>query len=357
MIKEYRVPLPLTVEEYKRAQLYMVAKFSREHTQSGEGVQIVENKPYTDANGSGQYTKKIIFIGSRLPYWIKSLLPVSMLQVVETAWNAYPYCKTVYTCPFLGDKFSIKIETRYEGDNGSRENVLSLSAKDLASRQVELVDIIEPLSDQSKYNKEEDPTLFLSKKTGRGKLTPGWYKSCTPIMCSYKVVTVEFKTWFLSSKVESYIHSVIKQILLLGHRQAFCWLDEWYDLTLEQIREIEEKTKIFLDKKLAASEGQIVLDTDSDDSDILVTDTADLKITPTPTATPTNPPTTNTPTINTPATNTPATNTPATNTPATNTPATNTLTADTVTTNTPTNTKEATQTNCATNNVVQIAPQ
>jgi hypothetical protein len=32
LIKEYRIPLPLTVEEYKIAQLYMIAKKSREET-------------------------------------------------------------------------------------------------------------------------------------------------------------------------------------------------------------------------------------------------------------------------------------------------------------------------------------
>ena len=32
LIKEYRIPLPMTVEEYKIAQLYMIAKKSREET-------------------------------------------------------------------------------------------------------------------------------------------------------------------------------------------------------------------------------------------------------------------------------------------------------------------------------------
>ena len=32
LIKEYRIPLPLTVEEYRIAQLYMIAKKSREET-------------------------------------------------------------------------------------------------------------------------------------------------------------------------------------------------------------------------------------------------------------------------------------------------------------------------------------
>jgi hypothetical protein len=35
LIKEYRIPLPMTVEEYRIAQLYMIAKKSREETKVG----------------------------------------------------------------------------------------------------------------------------------------------------------------------------------------------------------------------------------------------------------------------------------------------------------------------------------
>ena len=32
------------------------------------------------------------------------------------------------------------------------------------------------------------------------------------------------------------------------HRQIFCWMDQWYGLTIEDIRAIEEKTKHELDQ-------------------------------------------------------------------------------------------------------------
>ena len=35
LIKEYRIPLPLTVDEYKIAQLYMIAKKSRQESKVG----------------------------------------------------------------------------------------------------------------------------------------------------------------------------------------------------------------------------------------------------------------------------------------------------------------------------------
>lgn len=51
----------------------------------------------------------------------------------EEAWNAYPYTKTRYTCPFV-EKFSLEIETYYFADNGHQENVFKLTGSDLRNR-------------------------------------------------------------------------------------------------------------------------------------------------------------------------------------------------------------------------------
>ncbi len=38
LIKEYRIPLPMSVEEYRIAQLYMIAKKSREETKVSDAI-------------------------------------------------------------------------------------------------------------------------------------------------------------------------------------------------------------------------------------------------------------------------------------------------------------------------------
>jgi len=66
------------------------------------GVEILVNEPYSDGpGGEGQFTHKIYHVGSHLPGWFKSLLPKSALTVEEEAWNAYPYTKTRFKCPFV----------------------------------------------------------------------------------------------------------------------------------------------------------------------------------------------------------------------------------------------------------------
>jgi hypothetical protein len=59
------------------------------------------------------------------------------------------------------------------------------------------------------YKLEEDPSKFKSTKTDRGPLEGGdWDKRIKPVMCCYKLVTVEFKWWGLQGKIEKFIHRV-----------------------------------------------------------------------------------------------------------------------------------------------------
>lgn len=57
------------------------------------------------------------------------------MMTEEEAWNAYPYTKTRYTCPFV-DKFSAEIETYYFPDDGHQDNVFNLEGSDLRNRIV-----------------------------------------------------------------------------------------------------------------------------------------------------------------------------------------------------------------------------
>ena len=60
-------------------------------------------------------------------------------------------------------------------------------------------------------------------------------------MCSYKLVTVSFEVWGLQTRVEDYVQRVIREVLLVGHRQAVAWLDQWFEMTEEDVRKYEEE--------------------------------------------------------------------------------------------------------------------
>uniref|UniRef100_A0A8C0VQN1 Phosphatidylinositol transfer protein membrane associated 2 n=1 Tax=Cyanistes caeruleus TaxID=156563 RepID=A0A8C0VQN1_CYACU len=262
LIKEYRIPLPMSVEEYRIAQLYMIQKKSREETcGEGSGVEILENRPYVDGpGGSGQYTHKVYHIGMHIPSWFRSILPKAALRVEEESWNAYPYTRTRYTCPFV-EKFSIDIETYYKTDPGDHNNVFNLSAAEKRQTILDPIDIVKDPIPPHEYKAEEDPKLYKSVKTKRGPLSEDWiqeYKNNPgkyPIMCAYKLCKVEFRYWGMQSKIERFIHDVelrdkVHEVTR-AHRQAWCWQDEWYGLTIEDIRQLEKEAQLMLAQKMA----------------------------------------------------------------------------------------------------------
>lgn len=263
VLVEFRVPLPMSVEEFQVAQLYMVVKASRENTGGGEGVEILKNEPYDNSDGKvemselsevsvpknkGQYTLKRYYIASRVPGFIAAVVPRESLVLVEEAWNAYPYCKTVITNGYLAKtKFRIVIESVHLPDRGTTENALKLTPELLAQREVVPLDIAAPVSPEA-YVEAEDPTKLVSEKTGRGRLAPGWQTSHEPIMTCYKLVTADFKYWGLQTKAERSIRSQQEELFKLTLRQAFCLIDEWYGLAMEDIRRLEVEVQEELER-------------------------------------------------------------------------------------------------------------
>ncbi|XP_065316201.1 protein retinal degeneration B-like isoform X1 [Gordionus sp. m RMFG-2023] len=272
LIKEYRIPMPLSVEEYKIAQLYMIQKKSRKESEGeGSGVEILVNEPYTneqsDGNiASGQYTYKVYHIGKHLPSWFRSIVPQTAQRVDEEAWNAYPYTKTRYTCPFM-EKFFIEIETRYFDDPGIQDNVFNLSPQELKERTIEMIDIVNDSLSSTESNPAEDPTRYVSVKTKRGPLNKDWLKVCTKdwqkshsspvtkykksIMCAYKLCRIDFRYWGMQSKVEKFINDIaLRKTMITAHQQAWCWQDEWIGLDMEAIRKLEGETQKILAMKM-----------------------------------------------------------------------------------------------------------
>ncbi|KAL3274254.1 hypothetical protein HHI36_015664 [Cryptolaemus montrouzieri] len=260
LTKEYRICMPFAVEEYQVGQLYMIARHSLEQSKGGEGVEVVENRECDDpVHGKGHFTEKRIHLSSRLPYWIQSILP-RIFYVTEKAWNYYPYTITEYTCSFV-PKFHIYIQSKYENNNGCSDNCLELTREKLAERIVEHIDIAYDEVSAKHYKEDEDPRFFKSKKTGRGPLVDGWRTNHCPMMCSYKLVNVSFEVFGLQTKVEDFIHSCIREVLLLGHRQAFAWIDEWIEMDYKDVKEYELKLQETTNNIVQCVEG--VQDTES----------------------------------------------------------------------------------------------
>ncbi|XP_074656954.1 phosphatidylinositol transfer protein alpha isoform-like [Tubulanus polymorphus] len=257
MILEYRIRLPMTVDEHKIARLYAISRSSKTETGGGEGIEYVENIPFTgsdehdlpDGFNSGQFTRKKIHLSEKLPAFVRYLTPNDYLDVDEKSWNAYPYCKTDITNNFMNDDFMYRIETyHFDADDGTRENAHNLPADELKRREVIHLDIADnSLIDAQDYKPDEDPNIYKSAKTGRGPLQNGWEESCET-MCVYKLVSIRFKWWGLQNRAEQILKRVTTRIFLAFFRRLHCWTDEWTDLTMEEVRQFEAETKQQLDE-------------------------------------------------------------------------------------------------------------
>ncbi|XP_070622938.1 phosphatidylinositol transfer protein beta isoform-like isoform X1 [Erythrolamprus reginae] len=155
---------------------------------------------------------------------------------------------------YMKDDFFVKIETWHKPDLGEQENVHGLEADTWKDVEVVHIDIGDrtQVSDDD-YKIDEDPALFKSQKTDRGPLGPDWKRELAnnedcPHMCAYKLVTVKFRWWGLQGRVEKFIQKQERRLFTNFHRQLFCWLDKWVDLSMADIRRMEDETQKELDE-------------------------------------------------------------------------------------------------------------
>lgn len=299
VVKEFRIVMPFTLADYKTGQRYSTARSSREATTGSDGIELKEKKTFvSDVTGKeGVYTHKIYHLDSHIPLWLKKILPASALRLEEQAWDAYPYCKTVITSPFMGDKFVFTIESQHaefdpnnipkpaespkktslfskkskdgnvtgpsknvigsgrESELPFHDNILKLDSTNLKKRFIHYLDIAMDEVTEKQYRlPQEDPKLVGSEKAKRDPLKKDWQydnwkkivakdPTATPMMCCYKVVTVKCKVFAIANKVENYLMGTETNIFLRFHKQLFCWLNDWYGLTDEQI--VEYETNMF----------------------------------------------------------------------------------------------------------------
>lgn len=135
-----------------------------------------------------------------------------------------------------------------------------------------MIDIVKDKLYGADYLQEEDPTEYVSAKTGRGPLTEDWVDEywaatkdtggSTPdgkksIMTAYKLCKVEFRYWGFQTRTERFIHdSALRKTMVRAHKQAWCWQDEWVGLTMADIRTMEKEIQQQLAEKLAAARGE-----------------------------------------------------------------------------------------------------
>ena len=258
-IHEYRIRLPFTLDEYKIGQLYSVGQVSKDETGGKEGWQWVTNEPFngvvphdiSGAHRTGQYTHKILYLGSKFPNQFRLLTRQSIFEVHEKSWNCYPFVVTEYTNPsYMKDNFRMVITSLHQEGTKIEENALGLSETQLSQRSVELLDIVNDFADVRDFKASEDPSAFQSKKTQRGPLKGAYWIHDQPVAITmYKVVDLHLNWNGWESKLKDMLLRVVRRTLLRFNRTVFCSMDDWAELSIEDVRKYESEVKKDLDSK------------------------------------------------------------------------------------------------------------
>lgn len=88
LIKEYRIPFPATLDEYRVGMLYMISRATDEENKRTKGkkaVEVVKRERYYDsARGiHGVYTEKVCHVRNFLPAFIKAFVPERSCVLIE----------------------------------------------------------------------------------------------------------------------------------------------------------------------------------------------------------------------------------------------------------------------------------
>merc|ERR1712029_565644 len=136
-----------------------------------------------------------------------------------------------------------------------------LNEEQLQMRRVVHIDIANDCRSNRDFDPVNlDPRKFTSAKADRGPLkSSDWKQHCQPVMTAYKLMTLKFKWIMLNKVIQDLIVSSERKLITTFHRNMFCWMDNWYGLTMADIRSLEEKTQrdlMSVDKKGAACQHQ-----------------------------------------------------------------------------------------------------
>lgn len=268
--REYIIPLPLTLPQYRRAQLFTVANISTQQSTGDTAIQIDANEDMDhEEYGACRYTNKVFFLNSKVPGVIRAVVPGRALVVEEVAYNAFPKCWTAYTNrAFEKDTFMASVVSNHynviisDGNgnntinniawfsdynmfktktNKHRENVyahLGIPDKDFHRSTTKVLDICENIQDNQDCNNMLVEGIRMEK---------GWYNRHSHMVCA-KFVTIKFECFGLGWLVYE-IEKHVDRLFLSAHQQMICGYEGWKGLSMEDIRVMEDVTRSRLNEK------------------------------------------------------------------------------------------------------------
>lgn len=218
-IKEYRIPLPITLDEYRRGQQWTETELLKETFQTSS-TSLILNESITDE-------KHFQIIYDKLPCSFKSHLTSSTiithkkyqiqnpknkffdffllnsktdLILEEYFINNWPHTLTIlenldHSLRILIQSFYINNHLPMLNQPENSQRYFALNEQQMKSlNDYEIINIAERLDEKKDYRIDEDPTRNFSRKKPHLlplQLNSKWYEHCPrnhPSMCVYKLI-------------------------------------------------------------------------------------------------------------------------------------------------------------------------
>lgn len=294
-LKEYRIPIPLTLDEYRLGQQWTEIELLKETFRSSSSSLTIYDHPSeqersdlirekipvtlkTNITSSTTMTHKQYNIKDQIPKFVELLLVKSKADLVldEYCWDDWPYTLTIIENVDFHLRVIIQSYYRHNHltsithSNPNLQLFFSLNEDQMKClKEYEIINITERL-EEKEYRSDEDPTRTYSARKPHLlplQLNMKWYENWPRThssMCVYKLIelvmfdersllnkatnkilvslslTLSPRSGIGSSSQWSSITKVQKILYHRFHQKMICNIDRWIDRTLSSIRD-EEK--------------------------------------------------------------------------------------------------------------------
>ena len=253
-IIEFRVFLPFNQHQAHVAGRYANARRAKEHTNKGDGVEVLEMGEIEENGKVGLQAHRIYHIKTHVPSAIRWAIPDKYGHVHEHYKSVYNHTDTSFVIPEMGDDMILKNESwiiDYKQGDEIPDNLFNYTPEELKLRQICYLDMLNGPSGSfgnfdchglsfPEYGIYE---MTADNKECNEKEIPQWVKNYKGpnIVCIVKSVKFHFKWWGVQSMLENYVLNTIFHDMFLGtHRAMVVWASEWAPMTEEQLIEYEK---------------------------------------------------------------------------------------------------------------------
>jgi hypothetical protein len=194
---------------------------------------------------------------SRLPAFLRLVVPDKYLVFHSKRWDAYPHERSEMSNPGLGDDFVMNVESRnipYRSSDPFPDNLMNLNAEQLALRKIVWIDIVDskPQPDKKLGSLRGfvcpeggiATPLTGAKKAKAADETkpPVWAQSYSgDMICAVRVSQFRFRWKGLQTVMEKNISAMSRTMTLDIQRKLVRSAGQWFRLTPDQGRDIERR--------------------------------------------------------------------------------------------------------------------